>query len=189
MPHLMRSATMHACGVEDAVQPLADVRLVERGPGDRREDPLWKRPADGEPGGALSSAPEPQRGHELVRQVDAPTLVILGRRQDAAHQVPLHLDKAPAPVEVAPLQREQLTGTQARAEAAQQPGMEFRKPLSCDGDDVRCLVARERIDDWLGIVSAAQVPTEAQRGIRRQQLVFDRLRQNRAQRPRDAANR
>jgi hypothetical protein len=109
-------------------------------------------------------------------------------RQSAADQIPWHLDKAALPVEVAPLEREQLARAHAGPQPAQQPRRPFGEPLACDCDDVRGFVARERIDDRFGIVCTPQVATKAQRRIRRQQLVFDRLRQDRAERPRDAAN-
>jgi hypothetical protein len=53
---------------------------------------------------------------------------------------------------------------------------------------VRGLVARERIDDRFRIVGAPQVATQAQRRIRLEQLVFDRLSQDRAERARNAAD-
>jgi hypothetical protein len=123
-----------------------------------------------------------------MRQVHAAALMILRRRQHAADQVPLHLHEAALPVEVAPLEREQLARAHAGPQPTQQPRIPLREPLPSDGDDVCGLVARERIDDRLGIVGAPQIPAQAQRRIRGQQLVFDRLRQDRAQRPRDPAD-
>jgi len=98
VPHLMRSATMHAGAVENSVERFANVRFIERRSRHGREHPLGKRTADGEPGRALLPAPEPQRRRQLVRQIDAPALMILRRGQDATHHVPLHLDEAAAPV-------------------------------------------------------------------------------------------
>jgi hypothetical protein len=66
--------------------------------------------------------------------------------------------------------------------------MPFGKSLSCDRDGVRRLVARERIDDRFGIVCAPKISPEAQRRIRRQQLVFDRLSEDCAEGPGDAAD-
>jgi hypothetical protein len=67
--------------------------------------------------------------------------------------------------------------------------MPFRKPLPCDSDDMRRLVARKGIDDRFGVVCAPQVPSQAQRRIRRQESIFDSLRQDGAERPSDATNR
>jgi hypothetical protein len=57
--------------------------------------------------------------------------------------------------------------------------MPLREPLARKGDDERGFVACERIDYQLRVVGAAQVSTSSQRGVRLQQLVFHRLRQDR----------
>jgi hypothetical protein len=91
-----------------------------------------------------------------MREVDAPPLMIFRRRQDAADQVPLHLHEPSLPVEVAPLEREQLAGAHAGPQSAEQPRIPLREPLPSDGDDVRGLVPRERIDDRLGIATSVR---------------------------------
>src|SRR2546425_4831605 len=117
----MRSATMHARAVEDAIEGLAPIRLIERRARDRREHPVRKRSTDGEPGGALSASPQPERGGQLMRQVHASSLMILWRRQDAAYEVLLHLHEAPLPIEITPLEGEEFTGAHTSAQAAEQP--------------------------------------------------------------------
>ncbi len=143
-----------------------------------------------QPGGALPATPEPQRGSQLAGHVDAPLLMVLRRRELAANEIAPDLDERAAPIDVAPLQRQQLAGAHARSEghtAARDtnPGTARAPPAS----SVRHLVARERIGLRFGIIGCPQVPPETERRIRRQKFVFDRLRQDRAQRPGDPANR
>src|SRR2546426_10224003 len=168
----MRSATMHARAVEDAIEGLAHIRLIERRARDRREHPVRKRSTDGEPGGALSASPQPERGGQLMRQVHASSLMILWRRQDAAYEVLLHLHEAPLPIEITPLEGEEFTGAHTSAQAAEQPWAPFGKPPPRDGNHVRGFVAGEGIDDRFGIVGAPQIPAEAERRIRRQQFIL-----------------
>jgi len=68
---------MNACRIKDAVECLPHIRFVQRRAGDRCEDPIRKRPADGDPRGTLAASPHPERRRQLMRQVNMPALMIL----------------------------------------------------------------------------------------------------------------
>jgi len=82
--------------------------------------------------------------------------MILRRRQLSAHQVALQLDKPAAPVDVAPLQCQEL-GSQSRSQSAKQPRMPFWKVLPCDLDHVSSLMPREWIDAGFRLVSTPKI--------------------------------
>jgi hypothetical protein len=59
--HLMRTASIKICGIEDPIKHLADVRFIKLGPGHRGKHPFRKRLPDLEPGAPLM-APSPTQG-------------------------------------------------------------------------------------------------------------------------------
>jgi len=81
---------------------------------------------------------------------------------------------------------EQLAGAHAGSQRTENPWMPARVLALGGRDQMRGFLPRQRLNDGLGFVAAAQIATHTQARIRRQLVVFNGLRQQRAQRARDA---
>jgi len=103
---------MQASSVKDPIECFSHVRFVERRPRNGREDPHREGLAVLEPRGSLLATPQVEFCSKLPGQVDAALLVILRRRELAANEIPAHDEKRAAPVQIAPLQRQQLASAQ-----------------------------------------------------------------------------
>ncbi|OFW29371.1 MAG: hypothetical protein A3G76_05670 [Acidobacteria bacterium RIFCSPLOWO2_12_FULL_65_11] len=108
VPHLMRPSPMQLRLVEELIEHLPSIRPVKGRTDDRGEHPRRQGLTEREPSGPLLTPPQPQHAAQLAGEVDTPRLVVLGRRQGAVHQVPLYLNEPTLPINVAPLQGEQL---------------------------------------------------------------------------------
>src|SRR5579862_2532451 len=113
--------------------------------------------------------------------------MVLRRGQLPAHQIPLELNKSTAPIDVAPLKRQQFPCTHPGSKTAQEPRIPFRVPSPSRLEDMHDFVPREWIDARLGIVAGPEVLAEAECGIGQQQFIVDGLREDGAERPRNTA--
>ena len=81
----------------------------------------------------------------------------LRRRHDATHDVPLHDNEPAAPVDVGPLQRQQLAKPQPCTQRTEHPRMPAREVALGDRKHVRSLRDRQGFDHRLGFIAAAQI--------------------------------
>lgn len=131
----MRAAPVQAGGVKHPVQRLPDVGFIERAATDRGEDPLGPRLALLQPSASLPTPPQAQRRLQLPREVHTSPLMVLRRGELSTHEIALHPDEAGLPIEVGPLQRQQLAGSQPSPQGTQQPRIPVRKSLTAAARD------------------------------------------------------
>lgn len=117
----MRTAPVQPGGVQHAIESLPDIRFVEGRAADGGEDPFRPWMASLQPGAPLPAAPEAKGDLQLPGEIDTPPLMVLRRGQEPAHEIPLDLNEAGSPIDVGPLQREELARSQAGAQPAEQP--------------------------------------------------------------------
>src|SRR5262245_59946907 len=115
--------------------------------------------------------------------------MILRCRQLAPHEIALQVDIAGAPIEVTPLEREELAGAHASAQAAHEPGIPIRELATRGVEHEIDFLTRERADFRFGSVGVTEVLSEPESRVRDEELVVNGLRQNRAQRARNSADR
>lgn len=93
------------------------------------------------------------------------------------------------PIQIAPLERQQFARAHPRAKSAEEPWVPVRHVVTRHLKEGGDFIARQRIDLRLRIVCGPDVAPEPQCWIPRQELVFDGLTENGAQRTRDPAHR
>ena len=189
VPQLMRAAAMQAGGVQHAVECLPHIRFVEGRTTDRREHPRRAWEPFPQPGHVLATSPQPQGDLQLTGEIDASPLMILRRGEVAADEIALHLDETVSPIEIGPLQGQEFAGAQSRPQSTEQPRMPIREPVAGHSEHLHRFLFAEGIDGGLGVVRGAKIFAKTQRRVCGQEFVFDRLRQDRAERPRNAAHR
>jgi hypothetical protein len=91
------------------------------------------------------------------------------------------MDEAVAPIDVAPLQREEFARPHSGAKPAEDPRVPIGEPHTRSRHEERSFVSGEWLNLGLRLVGRAKVLSGPERGVRRQQFVFDRLCQDRAQ--------
>jgi hypothetical protein len=171
VPHLVRASSVQFSLVENLVEHPADVGFIERRPDARRKHPVRSEPVL-EQLNPLATKMEPEHRPKLTAHVDLPPLMILRCGQLAAYEIAANLHVAPLPVEIPPLQREQLTKAHAGPESADHESVPVGEGLPSGLDHLCGVFARKRIHLGFGLVTTTEVPPWSQRWIRWQEAVF-----------------
>jgi hypothetical protein len=113
----------------------------------------------------------------LPRHVDSSALVVLGRRQDATDEIPLEMDETPTPIDVAPLEGQELACAHPCAETAQRPRVPLRKMFTRDRENVDDLISGERELRCVVVYLPSGIDVRSFEGsdFRRTQLVRDAI--------------
>ncbi|MDA1092459.1 MAG: hypothetical protein O3A25_04185 [Acidobacteria bacterium] len=114
--------------------------------------------------------------------------MVLGGRLYAADDAPADLQIPPPPVDVAPLQSEELAGPQASSQSREHPRVPLGEAVGRDGHEVLGLLPGERVRFRLRFVSPPEMLAEAERGVRGEDLILHRRSQEYAQRAGDTAH-
>jgi hypothetical protein len=106
--------------------------------------------------------PEPELRPKLTGHVNLAPLVIFRCRKLSADQIAADLDERAGPIQIAPLDCQQLASPQAGSQATQQPDVPVGKPLAGDAQHFGNFVTRKWIDFGLGIIGGAEVAPRAE---------------------------